>query len=212
VIPDTHLEAVDLKKKQIGTFKIIATLYFIVAIVYELYAAVYTNVDQVSSNEYLREWIYVGRACFNCIIYSWLLWVFRPRKEWPQFYTLEINEIGGRREIGNGRFRNKKMGQMNDCLLTNDTLKTTKEGLDLEDDVISKLEDNEQIIILNPCEDTMVQAARVSENLSDIRKGYNINPSLPGDIMQDLVNGMGIEQECSDPDHQMRKKQIYGSL
>ena len=89
-------------------------------------------------------------------MFSWLLWVFRPRKEWPENYTLEIGDIVGRLNGGaNGRNPNRKMGQMNDCIISQEVLSASKEIFNQEDDHISNMKDGDQIIIINPCDDTL---------------------------------------------------------
>lgn len=95
-MPDTHIEAVALKKKMISDFKYIGVMYYVVAILYEFYIAMYTNITYFNDNEYLREWVYLAKGASNLFLFTWLLWVFRPRKEWPEHFTLEIGEVGGR--------------------------------------------------------------------------------------------------------------------
>lgn len=101
-------------------------LYYAVAILYEIYKAMYIMIDYFGDNEYLREWVYIGKGASNLFIFSWLLWVFRPRAEWPQFFTLEIGEI--RPQGARGRRGAQKIGQMVDCHLTNDVVSASKDG------------------------------------------------------------------------------------
>jgi hypothetical protein len=61
MLPDTHVEAIQLKKQQISVFKYIALLFFVTELCYDVYKLMVNNIQYFFDNEYLEEWIILAR-------------------------------------------------------------------------------------------------------------------------------------------------------
>ncbi len=50
-------------------------------------------------------WIKMAFHVIDLLNFTFLLWIFRPRKQWPNFFTMEVgvaaqNDVGGRNNDG----------------------------------------------------------------------------------------------------------------
>ena len=83
-------EAIDLKATQTKNFRNVITIYYLVNTTHELLRLFLLNSTE---DELLIIWCNISFDIINTLNFCYLLWTFRPRKSWPEFYTLELTEM-----------------------------------------------------------------------------------------------------------------------
>ena len=66
---------------------------------YEAYYTIYVAAQ--SSDEYMYLIMMCWREVIDLFNFNYLLWEFRPRKEWPEFFGLGVDQFLYRFEPGN---------------------------------------------------------------------------------------------------------------
>lgn len=98
-IPAAFVPGLKLKAQQLKYFILILSLYYGPQIVYTMYDIVTVAVNG-SIDEYQDTKFSLALEAFDLVNFSILLWVFRTRKVWPEFFGLGINQMF-ERNVGN---------------------------------------------------------------------------------------------------------------
>lgn len=87
-----------LKRWQLKVFRLVIVIYYIPGILTQAYMC--WALGSGSSNQYLSVILSSVQEGTDLIAFAILLYVFRPRKEWPEFYGLGLQQFMNR-EGGN---------------------------------------------------------------------------------------------------------------
>lgn len=89
-IPEPCHESIKLKYSQIQLFEISMVIYFACKISTLLYETICFLVSY--SNPFLGEKLKLSRDFLEMFLsYSLILYIFRPRARWPEFYGVDLN-------------------------------------------------------------------------------------------------------------------------
>mmetsp|Transcript_42349 Transcript_42349/g.64980 ORF Transcript_42349/g.64980 Transcript_42349/m.64980 type:complete len:90 (+) Transcript_42349:1418-1687(+) len=85
-IPAIYMSSLDLKLQQLRAVRINLRVFYSLRVIFQfaLFGARIKNGD----NQYLRYLLTAAFEWVDMINTIALVWVLRPRKEWPQFYGL----------------------------------------------------------------------------------------------------------------------------
>jgi hypothetical protein len=97
--PAAFNRGLKMKYNQLRNFKIVIILFYTTRILYCTYIGCAAAVG--SDNEYLQ--VCLGLLCeyIDAANFQLLLFTFRPRKQWPDFYAIGIDHLFNRRERQN---------------------------------------------------------------------------------------------------------------
>lgn len=91
-VPQSYYAQLKLKLWQIKRLRVIVMVFFIHEIFHGTYWMI--TVDILGDpNEYSRVVLNLCLEYFKLIYYSALLWVFRPRRNWPEHYGVGIDNL-----------------------------------------------------------------------------------------------------------------------
>jgi len=100
-------------------------------------------------------WFQSVASLIDVLNYTWLLWIFRPRKEWPERYGLEIGDILLNGPNRFGQRNQAKRAPLQDVVIDNELLKdSTALSINKENNILNHLQPDECIMVLNPTEAT----------------------------------------------------------
>lgn len=74
-------------------------IFYFLTVSWEIFIVVLTFMD--SNDQYSTLIVLSWREFFEILNFSYILWAFRPRKEWPEFYGLGVDQFLYRFEPGN---------------------------------------------------------------------------------------------------------------
>lgn len=78
--PEAALEALNLKTWQCTEFRKVILLYYSSNILYEIIVMAAISSESFDNDEYTRIWIKMVFYAIDLVNFSYLLWIFRPRK------------------------------------------------------------------------------------------------------------------------------------
>jgi len=86
-VPVAFIDSLKLKKNMLNNLKWVLILFFIPRFL--LYSYTFMNSQDEFANVRLQTYV----QFFEVFIFNFLLWVFRPRKEWPDYFSLGIGGL-----------------------------------------------------------------------------------------------------------------------
>lgn len=99
-IPRTFLPSLKLKIKQLQIYRVGVTIFYVSEIMREGYSNIISpSIDENDEYGPILVEAYLSVLQFFSIIY--IFWGFRPRKEWPEFFTLGVDQFLYRLQPGN---------------------------------------------------------------------------------------------------------------
>ena len=148
-VPQSYYAQLKLKLWQIKCLRVIVMVFFI----HEIFRGTYwmITVDILGdTNEYSRVVLNLCLEYFKLIYYAALLWVFRPRRNWPEHYGVGIDNLMRR----NGNSRKNEVQTPIETFEINDSDMADEpiQGVEL-DDIFKGVGPEDSILILNPCND-----------------------------------------------------------
>lgn len=99
LIPRAFIPGLDMKIRQMKAYRRVITIFYVSRIMYEAYYTIY--VASQSSDEYQYLIMMCWRELIDLFNFNYLLWEFRPRKDWPEFFGLGVDQFLYRFEAGN---------------------------------------------------------------------------------------------------------------
>lgn len=166
LIPRSYIPGLELKIRQITAYKRVICVFYATRVMYEIYLTILQAAN--STDEYHLLIVGSWRETIDLFNFSYLLWEFRPRKEWPEFFGLGVDQFLYRFEPGNrvGRQNTNTIEAQrpinvfhvkNGDIFDNQYEKTqdTEDLDDTSKDFFALLNTNDPILVLNPCDTTL---------------------------------------------------------
>lgn len=212
-IPAPYIESIKLKVTMLKQLKYFIILFFTPKIMLYFYESKYPK------NDFLQVRLNTAVIVFECYTFGFLLWIFRPRKEWPDFFLLGL---GGLADEAQRRGRpdmdlNQVINNMVPIIISNIDNNFLQKGMpgfsrqrthdknnknsfssDGSFSSFGSMTENQAILVVNPNDYTLsdIERCTVTPNFNGTQINNSISPAQMVDINNPYTNFEQLNEQA----------------